>query len=341
MRIVLFIYRKDSGADFADPDWTETHPLGGTEAAAIHMAAALRRLGHDALATTDPAVLKTRCDVFVSTRFWQLFEKGLRPGRRNYLWCHDDVDQPSVSPLSDPARADAVYRSADGVITLSEYQTKRWRETLHLPPGKVFRSSNGIPWDHFAACSAPLEGRGPLAYYGSTPFRGLNHAIDRWPSVRRRVPGAILHVFSSMRIYGVDDPPEFRALYAKATNTEGIVYHGACGQAEIRQTSRLCRALAYPCNFAETSCITAMEAMASGCVVVSSQLGALPETASGNPLVPLAPDWLDRWEEELVSILSEDTRYLVLARQNLADSPSRDWSRVAAGWVEEFQRSLS
>jgi len=60
-----------------------------------------------------------------------------------------------------------------------------------------------------------------------------------------------------------------------------VEYVGAVPQAELAAALKGAAVLAYPNTFAETFCITALEALAAGCQVVSSNLGALPDTTAG------------------------------------------------------------
>ena len=338
MRIVIFLFRVNSDECLHDMEWMEEHPLGGTEASAMHMTKVLRELGNQVILTNRAESLTKGCDVFVSTRHWEIFAKGFRPGQLNYLWCHDDADQPLHRALKNPKMANKTYRNIDGVMVLSRYQYQRWIQILNLPRNKAFLTSNGIPSSRFSIKADELRKRPKNLYYGSTPFRGLNLLLKSWPAIHQTVPDAELHIFSSMRIYGMNDTPELDALYQQAVTLPQAHYHGAQGQANIRKVSQNCRLLAYPCTFPETSCITAMEAMASGCVVVTTATGALPETAAGNVLVPPKGEWLGPWQKEIIRLLNNEVAYEQIALNNLKLSDQRDWKQVALNWISRFER---
>lgn len=341
MKIVIWVISAH-GARIQDPEYCESHPLGGSETAAVKMAECFRKMGETVEIYTDAEIQSDfRCDVFISLRYWTVFELGIRPGKLNYLWCQDDVDQALVSPLSDGERAKKVYQNCDGVMVISHYQFRRWIETLNLPPEKGFLTQNGISLEKFKVDPGTLATRAPRAYYASTPFRGLALIPDLWPLVTQIVPEAELVVCSSFTTYGIpdrDDP--YQELFSKLKSTPGITYRAGVGQAELREIAASSRLLAYPCIFPETGCIAAMEAMASGCAVVATDLGALPETAWRNPLFPLEAGGLERWVDEVVRILVDDDYYLDYAIQNLHLAQMMDWERVAKRWKIRFEEDF-
>jgi glycosyltransferase involved in cell wall biosynthesis len=334
----LFYINSIRGDVLKDLDWCENHPLGGSETAVLRLASALKVLGHEIEIETQIEKLTTyTTDVFVSCRDWRPFDSERLPGRLNYLWAHDDVDQKMVKPLEDQALAARVYGRCDAVIVLSHFQWLRWMRQLHLPLTKSFLSSNAVPIEHFHVNPELLHSRPKRSYYSSVPWRGLKELIELWPIVRGAVPDAELVILSSLKVYGVNDSPEWEELYDRAHNMPGIIYRGSVSQSDVRQVALSSRALAYPCVFLETSCITAMEAMAAGAVVVSTSTGALPETAWRNPLVPMAKDWGMTWAFELARVMVDNDYYVDIARQNLALSQCNSWKIVAERWLRRIR----
>jgi glycosyltransferase involved in cell wall biosynthesis len=99
-----------------------------------------------------------------------------------------------------------------------------------------------------------------------------------------------LKVFSSLKVYQVtEERDEWEPLYRRCAETAGVEYVGSLTQPELPRELRSVNILAYPNTFAETSCISVMEALASACFVVTSNWGYLPETTAGfAPLIPLS-----------------------------------------------------
>lgn len=335
----LFYVRSAHGEALQDLQWCETHPLGGSETAALRLAAALQKRGHEVeIATEIDQLPGRRADVFITLRDWRALATEPLPGRLNYLWCQDDVDQAMVKDLANPELAQQVYARCNGVVMLSHYQWERWQSVLHLPVEKVFRCHNAVPTEHYQVDLETLSKRPARAYYSSVPWRGLEQLLGFWPLIKGAVPEAELVVTSSLKVYGMaDDDPKLAALYEQAKSLPGVVYRGSISQRELREVALSSRALAYPCVFCETSCIAAMEAMAAGAVVVGTATGALPETAWRNPLVPIADNWGTSWAFELARILVDNAYYVDIARQNLALAAFNSWDLVADRWLQRVR----
>lgn len=314
--------------DLTIPDYEENFPLGGSETAMLRLAKALRLRGHEVECV--PVNKQPKCDVFIALRDFRVFHRGEFPGKQNYLWCQDDIDQPMVSQLRDPVVANWVYPNINGVFTISNYQQKRWVQGLNLPVEKAILTTNGISYDKFE----PYYPTTPRAYYSSTPFRGLEILAKSWKRIRKEVPNAELIVCSSMKVYNTIDSREEEDIFTFLNSMPGVRSIGSVEQRTLREFSQGSSVLAYPCNFPETSCITAMEAMASGCTVVSTNLGAMPETAWGNPLVTPQGLWQTVWEEEVIKALSTDMTDL--RHRNYEIAKYYDWARVAEQWERIF-----
>ncbi len=347
---IIFGLRSEQLLGISDWDYAETHALGGAETALLRMASTFRSLGHEVEVVLYPSSTKElrvqmagkACDIFISSRLpGPILQLQQPPGRVNYYWAHDDADQPMFAPLIEkPEWRTAFYQRLTGLFFLSHYQRAAWTARLGLVLEKTHLISNPIAYERFQP-SPDLRARGPLAYYASTPYRGLRYLLQGWPLVRGLVPLAEVEVFSSLKVNGQAETAEHQALYEQAQRTPGVRYHGAVSQAALRDCARRARVLAYPCCFPETSCIVAMEAMAAGAVVVGTELGALPETAWKNPMQPLTDGWLERWAADVARLFVDDDWYEDMARQNIEVARVYDAEVVARRMSQVFRRDLA
>ena len=106
------------------------------------------------------------------------------------------------------------------------------------------------------------------------PFQGENLNLEK----------VELTICSSTKIYG----KKFDEVYAKkyenifneCKKTRNVNYLGFIDNKKIIELLKKTHIYAFPSIWPETSCISAIEAMAAGCEIVSTNLGALYETCT-------------------------------------------------------------
>jgi glycosyltransferase involved in cell wall biosynthesis len=250
-------------------------------------------------------------------------------------WNHLSYDQPSVQFLSEPSNVDKI----DNFVFISHWQSEQFRKMYNVPGYKTQVMKN-------ACLNVEQRKAGPREkvklYYASTPWRGLDVLLHAWELAN--TTDCELHVFSSTKIYGKDfainNENYYQELYDKCEALEGVVYRGFVSNEELRKELSSFDILAYPCTFEETSCITVIEALSAGLRVVTSNLGALPETTEGwarmypylaNPKLH-ALYFVDILEEEINKIKSgELDAHLELQKQVYA--PRWSWSQRINEWI--------
>jgi glycosyltransferase involved in cell wall biosynthesis len=358
--------------DFVPWDYTiqtaYDKPLGGSQSALCYLAEELAARGHEVQLINNAALPGVSRGVVslpiskASGDVWKRFDavvllNSVKPGlsirpmlradARLIAWIQHAHEQPAVQPLA----RDEVRRVFDGFALLSDWQRGSFERSFSLDPQRirVMRNAIGPAFRDLFPSGANLVGakvRPPVLAYTSTPFRGLDLLVHSFPAIRKEASGATLRVYSSMHVYQASDESDmdqYGRLYDLCRDTPGIDYVGALPQPELAKQLRDVTMLAYPNHFAETSCIAVMEAMASGCLIVTSDLGALPETTSGFArLVPVSDDWLaycDRFVDEAVKALEQfdknpDEINDLLTRQVAYVNAECTWPRRADEWEQ-------
>jgi len=101
-------------------------------------------------------------------------------------------------------------------------------------------------------------------------------------------PNIILDVYSSTQVYGDEfkkaNDEQFKPLYEQAKQLPNVNYIGYKPNEYIREMMPNYDMFVYPSIFEETSCASALEALASGVHVITNNFGALYETCAEWPV---------------------------------------------------------
>lgn len=150
--------------------------------------------------------------------------------------------------------------------------------------------------------------------YSSFPNRGLLPLLQMWPRIRRIQPLASLHLYCDLDHEWTNTTfPDMMTQIKKLLNempNENIFYYGWTDKQKLAEGWKTADIWFYPCIFAETFCLTALEAAISKTFVVTNHLAALQNTVGNRGLVipgdPSTIEWQNEAIRKLEPFLSVD-----------------------------------
>jgi len=335
----------------------EERPLGGIETAIIRVGEALHARGHSVTiytTHTDPPASEplyehlskasdmSECDVFICVREWIPLLSDI-PSKVKLFWTGDAADQVQSFGIGDRR----VAKRIDGFLAVSDWHAQNIAEESGFPHNKIHVIRNGI---HLPLFSSPQKRQNKSLIYSSTPFRGLALLPTIFEAVYKEHPDATLNVYSGIDVYKSKNESaylnqlseKYKPVFDSLTAMDGVTVHGNVTQPELAKAFLQSQILCYPNIFPETSCISIMEAQAAGCVPVTSNLAALPETVGEAGVLvdgePGSDAYIQSFIEVLNALLTDQDRLSELSL--LASTRAKQqhsWQIVA----ERLERYLS
>jgi glycosyltransferase involved in cell wall biosynthesis len=296
----LKIVFADSGPSSYDGSSLLNHCLGGTESSIIYLAEELAKRNHEVYVlngTVDAVIFRNvkylpRETFYYNEQWWKSFYpdivisltapfftdlwKNFCPDSKIIVWTHLFSGQPATQEIGVAEK----IKDIDMVVGVSDWHCEDLKKNYNLE--KVTYIKNAIS-DNFknlfnSADDLRNHKKNLQACYTSAPYRGLEILAHSIPLYRKKID---FDIFSSMKLYQMDDDAEFENVYLYCQSFSGVKYHGVVPQKTLAQELKSSTFFTYPCTMEETFCLSQLEAMAAGCKSIVSDMGALKSTSFG------------------------------------------------------------
>ena len=269
----------------------------------------------------------------------------LDPKKINILWQKNSWDQPN---LQNFFRNKDRHNEYDWYVFNSHWNYEKFRYFFDIPTEKCIVIKNGM--DKFPQRKIYKEGDPVKLIHHCTPWRGLNVLLRAMQEIKN--PNIILDVYSSSQVYGDEfkkrNEDHFKDLYQQAEKLPNVNYIGYKPNEYILEKMPSYDLFVYPSIFEETSCASALEALASGVHVITNNFGALYETCAEWPVyVNYSTDYesmavaTGNAIEVAASYLHEDFMQDHLEEQQKFYKRFYSWKKKGMEWTSFLKGAIS
>lgn len=208
----------------------------------------------------------------IASRVRKLDENKIR-----IFWCHDLPGDPESEVLKNEG-----WRKFNKIVFVSYWQRDAYIGFYGIPYEKCTVIHNCIDpiEEDLPGLKKKPEGTIDIIYH-TTPHRGLKILVPVFERLAELHDNINLNIYSSFEIYGWGErDEEYKDLFKRIDDHPRMFRFKTVGNDEIRRVLAASHIFAYPAIWAETSCLSLIEAMSARCLCVHPSFAALPETAA-------------------------------------------------------------
>lgn len=338
-----------------DGDTLKAKSLGGSESAGYYMGRALAKRGHRVKMFTTAEVEMERDSVqYLPISQWQSYVSAAASDvhvtqrapealvnriatKLNVLWCHDLAHRRNADTMR------AAKWQTDKTILLSQFHVEQYKSVVGYEDRELYQSRNGFDFDLQPAIK-DLSQRDPNLYvYAARPERGLEHVLKTvFPAILAKNQAAKLAVCTYDNSIAELGP--FYAELARLAANLPVVNMGSLTKAKLYELFQRAACYLYPTpgprgvEFAEISCIAAIEAQACGLPFMHTGVGALSETL---PIDDLTLATVDDMADKALALVESPALWKSVQQRQLDHVRSYDWNTIAAEWENMFHEEIA
>ena len=180
--------------------------------------------------------------------------------------------------------------------------------------------------------------------YSSFPNRGLLEVLKIWRRIFIAEPRASLHIYSDVNGKWVnsvakEQMDEIRQLMSSLTGMN-IYYYGWVSKKELADAWLSSDIWFYPCTFAETFCLTALEAALTKTFAITSNLAALNNTVGNRGVLIPGDPKTEEWQNMALTILLSYMTPSFSQKRNKLIEDNYQWA-TKMSWKNQADRLLN
>ncbi len=272
MRISLY----DNNEKLAyNPNTLKNVGVGGTQTTIVELARELTSRGHK-------VTVYIKCnfpDLYDGTKYMQYYD--YKPDYEDALIGFESLPkQHNATKIFNWSTRVAIndilkHPNVDNLIVSSEWHRDRYaselphelvKKTVVIEPGvRDYFLEDNNKWDL------------SISYIGHPYKGGMKSLIEFARRLKPKMRFSQIHVHGGGGLWGWNDT-QYRELYDTLIKNK-ILYHGQAGKLRMKKQLGGTQIFLYPVNKTtqETFCLSVLEAMASGCVVIASDNGNIKQ----------------------------------------------------------------